>query len=101
VPVFTVIFLLVFDDVSTWLRHRSDRWHLTNQRLIFERLGAPEENAAVPLDSVAWLSPWLWWSLRLGFTTGTATAIRFVPRPRDIRRRILEAKAAFEDARHD
>lgn len=101
VPVFTVIFVVIFDDVSTWFRHRHDRWHLTDRRLIYERLDAPEENAAVALDKIDWLRPWAWWALRIGFVAGTATTMQFVPRPRDIRARILDAKAAFEDGKHD
>lgn len=101
VPVFTVIFVIVFDDVATWFRCRDDRWFLTSKRLIFERVGAPEENANLTLDRVEWMQPWFWWSLRIGFSAGTATVIRFVPRPREVRSRILEAKAAFEDGAHD
>jgi len=101
VPVFTVIFVVVFDDLSTWFRHRNDRWFLTNMRLIYERVGAPEENAAISLDKIDWLRPWAWWGLRIGFTVGTATTMQFVHRPRDIRTRILDAKAAFEDGKND
>ena len=101
VPVFTVIFVVIFDDLSTWFRHRNDRWHLTDRRLIYERLGASEENAAVSLDQLDWLRPWAWWALRIGFTHHTATTMQFVPRPREIRTRILNARAAFEDGKHD
>lgn len=101
VPVFTVIFVVIFDDLSTWFRHRNDRWFLTDRRLIYEHLNAPEENAAVSLDQLDWLRPWAWWALRIGFTSGTSTTMQFLPRPRDIRTRILNAKAGFEDAKHD
>ena len=97
VPVFTVIFLIVFDDINAWFRHRNDRWHLTNQRLIYERVGAPEENAALPLQAIEWMRPWLWWALRLGFEGGTSTVIRFVSRPGEVRTRILNAQAAVLD----
>lgn len=101
VPLFSVIFVLIFDDVSTWFRHRSERWYLTNKRLIFENSGAPEDNANLTLDQIVWMRPWFWWSLQLGFASGTSTAIRFVPRPRELRTRILDAKAAFEDGTND
>ncbi len=101
VPVFTVIFVVIFDDLTTWFRHRNDRWFLTDRRLIYERLQAPEENAAVSLDQLAWLRPWAWWALRIGFSAGTSTTMQFVPRPRDIRTRILNAKAGFEDGKND
>lgn len=92
VPVFTLIFMVVFDDFSTWFRHRGERWFLTDRRLIFETRDAPEENSAVPLGAIEWLKPWFWWSLRMGFDGGTATAMRFVARPKDIRARILDAR---------
>ena len=94
VPVFTVLFVFVFDDHTTWFRHRDEAWHLTTKRLIFEKAGAPEENAAVPLHAIDWMEPWAWWSLRLGFQGGTSTAIRYVARPRDIRARIAAARSA-------
>lgn len=94
VPAFTLIFMLIFDDFAIWARHRGDAWFLTDQRLIFERAGEPEENAAVPLSGIEWARPWFWWALRLGFESGTSTVMRFVPRPREIRARILAAQAA-------
>lgn len=95
VPVFTVIFVFVFDDHTVWFRHRGDVWYLTSERLIFERANAPEENAAVPLFAVEWMQPWAWWSLRIGFEGGTSTAMRFVRRPRAIKARIEAAQAAL------
>ncbi|MDU8928491.1 hypothetical protein RXV86_13960 [Alisedimentitalea sp. MJ-SS2] len=95
VPCFTVIFLIVFDDITTWFRHRNDRWHLTNRRLIYERVGAPEEDAAVPLARIEWMRPWLWWALQLGFEGGTSTAMRFVSRPREIQSEIEAAQKAL------
>lgn len=94
VPVFTVIFVFVFDDHTTWFRHRDESWHLTSQRLIFEKATVPEDNAAVPLFAIEWMEPWFWWSLRLGLQGGTSTAIRFVARPREIKARIEAARAA-------
>ncbi|MDQ2091716.1 hypothetical protein [Marimonas arenosa] len=99
VPVFTVLFIFIFDDHTTWFRHRDEAWFLTTQRLVFEKASQPEENAAVPLFAVEWMQPWAWWSLRLGFQGGTSTAIRFVARPRDIRAKIAAARdKAMEQA---
>lgn len=91
-PILTVAYVLVFDDFSTWFRRRSDCWYLTNRRLIYENRENPEDQAAVPLSEIAWMRPWFWWSLRIGLTGGTATAMRFVPNPHDIRRCIQTAK---------
>ena len=84
----------MFDDINTWFRHRNDRWHLTNRRLIYERVGAPEEDAALPLHAIEWMAPWLWWALRLGFQGGTSAAMRFVARPREIMAQIRAAQQA-------
>lgn len=92
VPVFTLLFIFIFDDHTTWYRHRDETWYLTTHRLIFEKASTPEENAAVPLAAIEWMHPWAWWSLMLGFQGGTSTAIRFVARPRDIRARIVAAQ---------
>lgn len=94
VPVLTVLFIFVFDDHITWFRVRDEAWHLTTQRLIYEKAGTPDDNAAVPLGAVEWMEPWFWWALRLGFEGGTSTAMRFVARPRDIQARIAAARAA-------
>ncbi|MEZ5715333.1 MAG: hypothetical protein R3D85_09270 [Paracoccaceae bacterium] len=94
VPVLTVLFVFLFDDHLTWFRVRDEAWHLTTHRLIYEKAGAPEDNAAVPLRAVEWTEPWFWWALRLGFEGGTSTAMRFVARPRDIQARIAAARAA-------
>ena len=93
VPVFTVLFIFIFDDHTTWFRHRGEVWYLTDRRLIYEKSGAEEENAAVPLFAIEWMEPWLWWSLRVGFEGGTSTSIRYIPRPRDARARIEAARA--------
>ena len=93
VPVFTVLFIFIFDDHTTWFRHRREVWYLTDRRLIYEKSGAEEENAAVPLFAIEWMEPWLWWSLRVGFEGGTSTSIRYIPRPRDARARIEAARA--------
>lgn len=87
-PVLTLVYVFVFDDYATWFRHRGDCWFLTDRRLIYENADSPGEQAAVPLSEIAWMRPWFWWSLRIGLKAGTATTIRFVPGPRDIRRRI-------------
>ncbi|WP_137701687.1 hypothetical protein [Marimonas lutisalis] len=93
-PVLTLVYIFVFDDLATWVRHRGERWYLTSMRLIFENHESPEDHAAIPLASVAWAKPWFWWSLRLGLDSGTATSIRYIPQPREARRRILAARAA-------
>ena len=100
VPVFTVLFILVFDDYTTWFSHRNERWFLTTHRLIYEEKGAPEEAAALPLAAIEWMKPWFWWSLRLGFEGGTSNAMMFVTRPRDIRQKILAAQEALKGG-HD
>jgi hypothetical protein len=93
VPVFTVVFLVIFDDFSTWFDHRRHHWYLTSHRLIFEVDKAPEENAAVSISDITWLRPWFWWGLRIGFASGTSMDMRFIARPRDVRARILAAQS--------
>ncbi|WP_322866406.1 hypothetical protein U5922_009480 [Aquicoccus sp. G2-2] len=92
VPVFTVGFLVIFDDFSTWFDTRRHHWYLTNHRLIFEVDDEPENNAALPLGDINWMRPWFWWGLRIGFSSGTAMDMRFIKRPRDLRARILAAQ---------
>lgn len=101
VPIFTVIFMFIFDDHTTWVRHRDEAWFLTDRRLIFEKAGAEEENAAIPLNAIDTMHPWFWWALRLRFSGGPSTAMRFVARPRDIRARILAAQAALQKGETD
>ena len=93
-PVFVLMFMLIFDDITTWMRHRRDAWFLTERRLIFENSDTPEGNSAVPLEAIKWMRPWMWWGLRIGFHTGTGTALRYIARPRDIMARIEAAQAA-------
>lgn len=94
-PLLTLLYIFIFDDHTTWFRHRGDRWFLTNLRLIYESTDSPEENAAIQLPEITWMKPWFWWSLRLGFGSGTSTAIRFIRDPRGARKRIDAARAAL------
>jgi hypothetical protein len=94
-PLLSLTYIFVFDDHTTWFRHRGDRWILTNMRLIYESSDSPEENAAIQLPDIIWMKPWFWWSLRLGFEGGTSTAIRFIRDPRGARKRIAAARTAL------
>lgn len=95
VPVFTLLFLVIFDDLAAWFRHRNEIWWLTNQRLIFEPTDDKDDTTSVDLDRIEWMRPWFWWSLRIGMEGGMSTVMRYVARPGAIRARIEAAKEGF------
>ncbi|PIE15129.1 MAG: hypothetical protein CSA70_00595 [Rhodobacterales bacterium] len=92
-PILSLLYIFVFDDLSAWIRHRNDTWHLTDRRLIYERKGAPEDNAAVYLGDITDMRLWFWWGLRIGLCNGHTTTMKYVSGPSQIRARIAGAKS--------
>ncbi|MDQ2093830.1 hypothetical protein [Rhodalgimonas zhirmunskyi] len=95
VPVFTLLFMVVFDDFSVWFSHRNEIWWLTDQRLIFEPTDDVTETTSVGLERIVWTRPWFWWALQIGFDDGMSVVMRYVARPRAIGARIEKAQERF------
>ena len=91
----TVISAFIFDDYTSWLRHRYDQWHLTSLRLIYENTNAPEQNATVNLADIHATKRTLWKNLRLDFETGQAVMMKYLAKPRAVEREIDLARLAL------
>ena len=93
---FTTIFsAFIFDDYTSWLTHRSDIWHLTSLRLIYENNTAPEQNAAVNLADIHATRRKLYKNLRLDLETGQAVLMKYLTTPRAVERDIDSARLAL------
>jgi len=99
VPLLLVAYALVFDDYTEWMRRRTDRWQLTNRRLILANDFEANPPVSVPLHHIKAVRPWLGWALRVDLANGQTTVMSFLPGPKQVREQILGARApAMEDA---
>ncbi|MCV2892914.1 hypothetical protein [Lentibacter sp. XHP0401] len=93
---FTTIFsAFIFDDYTSWLRHRTDVWHLTSLRLIYENTNAPEQNAAVNLADIHATKRMLYKNLRIDLEIGQSVLMKYLTRPRTVERDIDMARLAL------
>ncbi|QYX57460.1 hypothetical protein K1T73_03410 [Roseovarius sp. SCSIO 43702] len=96
--VFAILSIGLFDGPSRWLRHRDNRWHLTDRRLLFEDARAPERSFAVALSGIEEADPLSLWRLRLRLSDGTGFLMQFMANPAAI---AAEIKAAREEGGPD
>lgn len=86
-----LFYIVIFDDFSEWMRHRNDKWTLTNRRLAFSN-GA--ETAQVGLTDLRRVRRWMWWAMRIQLADGKSVMVRFLPAQKDVRANILAAQKA-------
>lgn len=94
IPLFILLFL--FEDWTKWRRHRGERWHLTNLRLIYENADRPEADAHMALGEIEGLRRVLWWHLRLDIHNGQSAVMAYMARPGATRDQITQARAALK-----
>lgn len=93
---FTTLFsAFLFDDYTSWLRHRGDLWHLTSLRLIYENTLEPDQNASVNLADIHATHRKLWKNLRLDLETGQSVMMKYLADPKTIEREIDTARTAL------
>ena len=93
VPLTLVAYALVFDDYTEWMRRRTDRWQLTNRRLILANDFEANPPVSVPLHHIKDVRPWLGWALRVDLANGQTTVMSFLPGLNRVRQQILSARA--------
>ncbi len=94
--IFALIALFIFDDHTNWLRHRSDIWHLTSFRLIYENEDQPEQNATINLHDIDAVKRQPWRSLRVRLFNGQNVMMKYFASPKAVQKSILDAKAAID-----
>lgn len=93
---FTTLFsAFIFDDYTSWLRHRGDLWHLTSLRLIYENELEPEQNAAVNLADIHATHRKLWKNLRIDLETGQSVMMKYLDNPKATELDIDRARTAL------
>ncbi len=88
-----VAYALVFDDYTEWMRRRTDRWQLTNRRLILANDYEADPPVSVPLHHIKGVRPWLGWALRVDLANGQTTVMSFLPGLKRVQQQILSARA--------
>ena len=86
-----LFYMWVFGELDIWARNRDTEWHLTDRAILV--VPGDELPARLPLAEIRRINRWPIWSLVIRFNSGTATTVPIPPRPGELRRRILEARA--------
>lgn len=79
IPVSMLFYIFIFSDLDEWHRRKTDRWVLTDQRLLFRNLQDSQEDAEVPLDDIAGVKPWMTWALRVTLRNHQTIVMKFLP----------------------
>ena len=67
-PLAALFYLVAFEDLGEWFRHRQDVWTLTPKKLHLDNPG--EEPSWIDLKDIASVQTWMFWSLRIGLKSG-------------------------------
>ncbi|WP_415401917.1 hypothetical protein [Tateyamaria sp. SN3-11] len=89
--VFGLFYMWVFGELDLWAQHRDTNWHLTDRAIHI--VPGDDLPARLPLAEIRRINRWPLWSLVVRFNSGTATTLPIPPRPKELRQRILAARA--------
>lgn len=89
-----VFYIFVFDDFTLWNQHRNETWALSASQLVLTEKDQPNDTAALPLEQIAKIRRWFWWSLTVKLANGTSVEMNYLPRSGRIQKAIQDAKKA-------
>ncbi len=84
-------YAFVFDDFTEWRVRRSDRWWLTNFRLIYGNEAEYDLGSEIELTEIRRVRAPLGWSIRLKLDSGLAVNLPLLPERKTIRRTLRSA----------
>ncbi len=95
IPVSMAFYVFIFSDFDEWHRRKTDKWVLTDQRLLFFNQRDSAENAEVALIDIVLVKPWMTWALRVTLRNRQTIVMKFLP---DVKATGLTLQRASQEA---
>ncbi len=88
-PVLALVYNILFEDPLRWRRTRQDRWSLGETAITYH---GPEGDSLIPLADIEDVGAKFGWTVVIYLKGGMRVRMAYIERPREIARRILEAR---------
>jgi len=92
-PVSVLYFIIMFDDYQEWMRHKSETWTLTSQRLFYVHSIEEPDPVGLPLGQIKRVRSWMFWAVRVQLLDGRKITLNYVADRLGLRDRIQKACA--------